>query len=54
MSYRGYLKGRKDLIAEIADVVDSMKIAPIREDSQESLRKTQINSHVKATTYIQQ
>jgi hypothetical protein len=44
ISDKGHLRGRKDVIATISDVVDAMKIAPVKEDSQESLKKIRINS----------
>lgn len=53
MSDRGLLRGRKDVISEISDVVDSMKISQSRQSSLERLKKIQINSGVKPFTYVQ-
>jgi len=52
MSRKGYLRGRADVISRISDVVDIMKLAPTKEDSQERLKKIQINSGVKPFTYV--
>jgi hypothetical protein len=52
MSRKGYLRGRTDVVAHISDVVDNMKLAPTKEDSQERLKKIQINSGVKPFTYV--
>jgi hypothetical protein len=51
MSRNGYLRGRTDVVAIIGDVVDDMKITPIREDSQDLLKKIRISSGVKPFTY---
>ena len=53
MSGKGYLRGRTDVVSAISDVVDDMKLAPIKEDSQESLKKIRINSGVRPFTYVQ-
>jgi hypothetical protein len=53
VSRRGYLRGRADVVAQISDVVDNMKLAPTKEDSQARLKKIQINSGVKPFTYVQ-
>jgi len=53
MSDRSYLRSRKDVVAEISNVIDSMKISQIRESSLESLKKIQINSGIKPFTYAQ-
>ena len=52
ISDRGYLRGRKDVVAKISNVIDSMKISQIRESSVERLRKIQINSGIKPFTYV--
>ena len=52
MSDRGYLRGRTDVVSAISDVVDRMKLAPIKEDSQELLKKIRINTGVKPFTYV--
>jgi|SRR6267142_116746 len=49
MSSRGLLRGRKDVIGEISDVVDGMKIVQLRQSSRERLKKIQINSGVQTT-----
>jgi hypothetical protein len=53
ISDRGYLRGRKDVVSEVSNVIDSMKISQTRQTSLESLRKIQINSGIKPFTYIQ-
>jgi hypothetical protein len=53
ISDRGYLRGRKDVVATISDVIDTMKITSVKENSQESLKKIQISSGVKPFTYVQ-
>ena len=53
MSDKGYLRGRTDVVTTISDVVDDMKVAPIKEDSRESLKKIRISSGVKPFTYVQ-
>lgn len=53
MSDRKYLRGRKDVIVEISNVIDSMKISQIKERSLERLKKIQINSGIKPFTYAQ-
>jgi hypothetical protein len=52
MSRTGYLRGRTDVVAEISDIVNGMKVAPVKEDSRERLKKIQINSGVKPFTYV--
>jgi len=52
MSEKGYLRGRTDVVSAISDVVDQMKIAPIKEDSQELLKKIRINTGIKPFTYV--
>ena len=52
LSDRGYLRNRKDVVAEISNVIDSMRISQIRESSLESLKKIQINSGIKPFTYV--
>jgi hypothetical protein len=52
MSRNGYLRGRTDVVATISDVVDDMKLARIKENSQELLKKIRINSGIKPFTYI--
>jgi len=47
MSELRYLRGRNDVIGEVRDVIDSMKIRQMRYSSLERLRKIQINSGVK-------
>jgi hypothetical protein len=53
MSDRGLLRDRKDVIADISDVIESMKISQSRQSSLERLKKIQINSGVKPFTYVQ-
>jgi hypothetical protein len=52
LSDRGYLKGRKDVIADISDVIDKMNISTLRESNLEELRRIEINSGVPPFTYI--
>jgi hypothetical protein len=52
MSEKGYLRGRTDVVSAINDAVDQMKFAPIKEDSQELLKKIRINTGVKSFTYV--
>src|SRR6266404_5728469 len=52
MSEKGYLRERTDVVSAISDVVDQMKIAPIKEDSQELLKKIRINTGIKPFTYV--
>ena len=52
MSERGYLRGKKDVIAQISDVVDAMKMDSIKQRSAESLKKIQQNSGIKPFTYV--
>ena len=51
MSYRGYLNGRKDVIAEVGDTISKMRIGANRQASEESLTRIEINSHIKPFTY---
>jgi len=51
MSDRGYLRGKKEVISQIRDVVDAMKLDLIKNRSSERLRKIQVNSGVKPFTY---
>lgn len=53
MSDRGLLRGRKDVIAEISDTIDSMKISQVKQSSLDRLKRIQINSGVKPFTYVQ-
>ena len=53
MSRKGYLRGQTQVVAEISQVVDAMKIAPVKEDTRESLKKIHINSGIKPFTYVQ-
>jgi len=52
MSRNGHLRGRTDVVATISDVVDDMKLARIKEDSQELIKKIRINSGIKPFTYV--
>ena len=52
MSDRRYLRGRKDVVAEISNVIDSMRISQIKESSLERLKRIQINSGIKPFTYV--
>jgi hypothetical protein len=52
MSDRGLLRGRKDVIADISQVIDNMKISQVKHTSEERLKKIQINSGIKPFTYI--
>jgi hypothetical protein len=52
MSERGYLRGKKDVIAQISDVIDAMKTDSIKHRSAESLKKIQLNSGIKPFTYV--
>jgi hypothetical protein len=51
MSDRGLLRGRKDVIAEISQVIDNMKISQEKQTSEERLKKIEINSGIKPFTY---
>jgi hypothetical protein len=53
MSDRGLLRGRKDVIADISDVIDKMKISQAKQSSLESLKKIEANSGIKPFTYVQ-
>lgn len=53
MSDKGHLRGRKDVISVISDVVETMKVVPVKEDSLERLKRIQVNSGVKPFTYVQ-
>lgn len=53
MSDRGYLRGRKDVIADISQVIDEMKIDQVKQRCAESLKKIERNSGVKSFTYTQ-
>ena len=52
-SERGHLIGRKDVIAEVSDTISKMRVDAVRERSEESLKKIEINSHIKPFTYTQ-
>jgi len=52
MSERGYLQGKKDVVAQISDVVGSIKTDSIKQRSAESLKKIQLNSGIKPFTYV--
>ena len=52
MSEGKYLLGRKDVIVEISNVIDSMKVSQIKERSLERLKKIQINSGIKPFTSV--
>jgi hypothetical protein len=52
MSERGYLRGKKEVIAQISDVIDEMKLDPIKQRSVASLKKIQLNSGLKPFTYV--
>ena len=52
MSDRGLLRGRKDVIADISQVIHNMKISQVKHTSEERLKKIQINSGIKPFTYI--
>lgn len=51
MSDRGLLRGRKDVIADISQVIDNMKISQVKQRSEERLKKIEINSGIKPFTY---
>jgi hypothetical protein len=42
MSEHGLLRGRKDVIADLAQVIDNMKISQVKQRSEESLKKIEI------------
>lgn len=44
MSDRDYLRGKKDILNQVKEVICSMKISTIREQSLEDLKRIQINS----------
>lgn len=52
MSGSGMLRGRKDVIADISQVIDNMKISQVKQASEERLKKIQINSGIKPFTYV--
>ena len=52
MSEKGYLHERTDVVSAMSDVVDQMKLAPIKEDSQELLKKIRTNTGIKPFTYV--
>jgi hypothetical protein len=52
MSDRGLLRGRKDVIADISQVIDNMKITQVKQRSEESLKKIEINTGIKPFTYV--
>lgn len=47
MSETGRLRGRKDVVVRINNVVERMRLAPIKADSHERLKKIETNSGVK-------
>lgn len=51
LSDRRLLHWRKDVVIEISDVIDSMTVDSIRQDSLERLKKIEINSGIKPFTY---
>jgi hypothetical protein len=53
MSDRGLLRGRKDVIADITQVIDSMKISQVKQRSEERLKKIEIANGMKPFTYVQ-
>jgi hypothetical protein len=53
MSERGLLRGRKDVIAAIAQAIDSMKISQVKQRSEERLKKIEIANGMKPLTYVQ-
>ncbi|HEV2827107.1 MAG TPA: hypothetical protein VGW76_05840 [Pyrinomonadaceae bacterium] len=52
ISERGTLRGRKDVVAEISQVVDRMQFDVLRQRGLESLKKIEINSGIKPFTYV--
>lgn len=52
MSDSGTLRGRKDVIADISQVIDNMKISQVKQASEERLKKIQINSGIKPFNYV--
>ena len=52
-SERGHLIGRKDVIADVSAVISNMKVDSVRQRSEESLKKIEIESHIKPFTYTQ-
>lgn len=52
MSDSGSLRGRKDVVADISQVIDNMKFDVVRQRSLESLKKIEINSGIKPFTYV--
>lgn len=53
MSDRGLLRGRKDVIADITQVIDNMKISQVKQRSEERLKKIEIANGLKPFTYVQ-
>ena len=51
ISDRGDLRGRKDIMAELSQIIDAMKIDTVRERSLEKLKKIEINSGIRPLTY---
>jgi len=52
MSDRGLLRGRKDVIADISEVIDNMKIRQVKQRSEERLKKIQIANGIKPFSYV--
>jgi hypothetical protein len=52
MSREGLLRGKPDVVSAIADVVDVMKVEPVRKDTADRLKKIQINSGITPFTRI--
>jgi len=52
MSDRGLLRGRKDVIADMSQVIDNMKITQVKQRSEERLKKIQIANGIKPFTYV--
>ena len=53
MSDHGLLRGRKDVIADISEVIDKMTISQVQQRSKEMLRKIEIANVIKPFTYVQ-
>lgn len=47
MSDRGLLRGRKELIADITQVIDNMKISQVKQRSEERLKRIEITNGMK-------
>ena len=53
MSDHGLLRGRTDVIAEITQVIDNMKISQVKQRSEERLTKIERANGMKHSAYVQ-